>query len=52
MMQTLAEMEKQLHDNRRLSGWYGMRRDYAMQRQLADECYRLFIEIENLKRAA
>lgn len=51
-MQTLDEMEKHLHAKRRQCGWYGISRDYAMRRQLADECYELFVEIEYLKRAA
>jgi hypothetical protein len=49
-MRTLAEMEEQLRYKRRLRGWYGMRRDYAIEHQLRDECYGLFVEIEYLKR--
>jgi hypothetical protein len=50
-MQTLAELEKQLHEKRRLRGWYSARRDRAMEHQLRDECYGLFLEIGRLKRA-
>jgi hypothetical protein len=50
-MHTLAELEKELQQKRQLRGWYGMRRDYAMENRLRDECYALFIEIEYRKRA-
>jgi hypothetical protein len=49
-MRTLDEMERQLRDKRRQSGWYGMRGDWATERQLTNECYDLFVEIEYLKR--
>jgi hypothetical protein len=51
-MQFIDEKVKELRDLRRRCGWYGMRRDFAMQRQLANECYKLHVEIENSKRAA
>jgi hypothetical protein len=51
-MQSLREKEKELRELRRRCGRYGMSRDFAMQRQLADECYKLHLEIENSKRNA
>ena len=36
-MQSLREKEKELRELRRRCGRYGMSRDFAMQRQLADE---------------
>jgi len=49
-MRTLAELEKELQQKRKLRGWYGMRRDYAMENQLRNECYALFVEIEYKQR--
>lgn len=48
-MRTIEEMESQLRSKRRARGWYGMRRDYAMERQLKHECYELYVEIERLR---
>jgi len=51
-MQSLHEKEEELRGLRRRCGRCGMRRDFAMQRQLANECYKLYLEIENGKRSA
>jgi hypothetical protein len=51
-MRTIDELEKELRRARALSGWYGIRRDGAMQKHYAFEGYRLFVELENRRRAA
>jgi hypothetical protein len=48
---TVEEMEKQLRDKRAQSAWYGTRGDHAMQRQLAEECYVLYRDIEYVRAA-
>jgi hypothetical protein len=45
-MPTIKELETELHHLRALSGFYGRRRDYAMQDLYAEKAYRLFVEIE------
>jgi hypothetical protein len=50
-MRTLDEMKEELRTKRRLWGWYGLRLDYEMRSQLSRECYKLWTEIECLKRA-
>jgi len=48
-MPTLEELENELHDKRKLCGWYGMHRDHAMHDQLAGECYELSKQVARLQ---
>jgi len=46
---SLEEMKQELSAWRALAGWYGRRGDYTMQRQLADQCWGLSVEIGRLE---
>jgi len=49
-MQTIKQLEAELHEARRLRGYYGVRRDGAMERFYRDRSYALFCDLETLKR--
>jgi hypothetical protein len=48
-MSNLQTLETELHEKRRLCGWYGMRGDDEMRKQLASECYDLWQRLSLLQ---